>query len=113
MYDVTRYANPRRILVKEVQLPESADGDAIAFVRAEVSYTNRDWVGYTLEFHWVEKRDVDGVPMFFFLPQRGAWLKHEEAKRFSHKRLEALAKDPAVAARINDMLENHFNIKEA
>lgn len=105
-------AYDRYEVVKEVQLPESVKADTVAFIRAEVSYTKRDWVGYVLSFHWVEKRDVDGVPMFFFLPQRGAWLKYEEAKRFSRKRLEALARDPAVLAKVNEMLKQHFGVKE-
>lgn len=104
--------NARREIVKEVQLPEEIAGDALAFIRAEVSYTNQGWVGYTLRFHWMEKRDVDGVPMLYFLPQRGARLKLEEATRFSRKRLEGLAKDPAVLARVTTMLENRFGIKE-
>jgi hypothetical protein len=83
--------DPRRIHVAVWTLPNGEEA------RVTVAYPTFGPRGYTLHVQPIERRThEDGYVTEVYTPSRGYRMHLEDAARYSRRRLEALAEDPAV-----------------
>jgi len=86
--------DPRRLHVAVWTLPSGED------VRVTVAYPTFGPRGYTLHVQPIERRThEDGYVVEVYEPRRGYRMHLEDAARYSRRRLEALAGDPATLER--------------